>query len=182
MIKLLKLSLLLSALFFIIPANATSPIPSDFNRLKQFFAKHMQHKKTVRLLFIQQAKQGVLTKASQKPGCYQLTLQQLKPEVLYFSDEPKRMTGRLSNSHFVKTIKYNARQYHIKPNVAIQAYVVDHNQVKEINEVAAISNPQYNAAAQTVSYTACPLPKTNFQVAHLKMINLFFDPFNPWPP
>lgn len=179
------LSLLMLVVSLLLPSlmvASTSTIKDDLARITAYLSQR-QNLKGARLLFIQQANEGAIAKSKTKPGCYTLTLRKLKGKVLYFTDEPKRMTGRLSNRHFVKTILYNSKKYHVKPNVAIQAYVLKNNSITEMNEVAVLTNPKYNAKAQTVSYQACALPKNKLSPTKtLQNVNLFFDQVRPWPP
>ena len=135
----------------------------------------------INLLFIQQAKSGSITKSGKKAGCYTLNLQGLNPRVLYFSDRPKRVTGYVSNKHLIMSLRYAEKIHKIYPNVAIQAF---DGKNSELNVVAELTNPQYNAQKSSVSYTACMISgKDKFsKIKHLEDLSLFFDPFHPWPP
>jgi hypothetical protein len=97
-------------------------------------------------------------------------------KVLYFSDAPKRIMGKLTTKEFLQTWQAN----HIKPNVAILAFT---QQNQEIREIALLSQPQVDTQTDTMTYTACPLPGHKLRsFANLKDINIFFDEFHPWPP
>lgn len=164
-------------------ANKHPRFEKDLARIKQLFSHHKKQNNKVQLLFIQQAGQGYITPSSATKGCYTLTLSYLKPDVMYFSNEPKRIAGRIPVASFVNTLKHEASYYKFQPNVAIQGIVARGKQVSEMNDVAVLLDPVYNNNDETLAYTACPLKKNSIKTsAMMTNVSLFFDNFQPWPP
>jgi len=164
-------------------ALSSSNINADFEKIKTFFTQPHGHKKNhVDLLFLQQADSGSMIEMAKKKGCYKLTLSNLHENVLYFTDQPKRTAGNITNREFMEVWKHST----IVPNVAMQAFSVSPNDVREISVVATLKNPYYNQRNQTITYTACIIQKDeeklNINKAELRSINLFIDPLHQWPP
>ncbi len=154
-------------------------IDAGFAKVKDFFTNSHSTRNRVELLFLQQADSGSIVVDNDKPGCYTLTLANLHQHVLYFSDQPKRKAGRLTLKEFLETWSHDR----IKPNVAMQAFAVNREDVKEINMVAVLSNPKYNAKNQSMTYTACPISSSKIMAnLNLRSVNLFIDPIQQWPP
>jgi len=156
-----------------------SSINAHFAKIKSFFRNLKPDRNRVELLFLQQADSGSIVPDNDKPGCYTLTLTNLHQNVLYFSDQPKRKAGRLSITEFLQTWSHDR----IKPNVAMQAFAVSRADIKEMNTVAVLSNPRYDAENQSMTYTACPISSSKIIAHHhLRSVNLFIDPIPQWPP
>jgi len=159
-------------------------LSDDFKKIEAFFTQSHKHKKNhVNLLFLQQADSGTIVPLAKKPGCYSLTLSNLHDSVLYFTDQPTRKAGNITTREFIEVWKHNT----IVPNVAMQAFAVSPNDIRELNLVATLKEPQYNQQAKTISYTTCIITKANKQKpkiakSDLRSVNLFIDPLNQWPP
>lgn len=164
-------------------ALSSSNVSADFAKIRAFFTHPHKHKKNhVDLLFLQQADSGSIKPIWHKKGCYRLTLSNLHENVLYFTDQPKRNAGNITNREFMEVWKHNT----IVPNVALQAFAVTPEDVREINLVAALKNPHYHKKTQSITYTACIIQKDqekqNIKKAELRSVNLFIDPLHQWPP
>lgn len=137
------------------------------------------------LLFIEQARQGSLLPSQKKPGCDRLTLQHLPLGLHYFTDQPKRMAGKLTTAEFMRVWHHqNKAPSWFIPNVAIQGVAFDaQHKLYEFNEVAALSDPNYNVKQDEISYLACPLKGNKMvSIKHLQDVTVFFDNFSQWPP
>lgn len=161
-----------------------SNLSDDFKKIEAFFTQSHKNKKNhVNLLFLQQADSGTITPMPKKAGCYTLTLSNLHDNVLYFTDEPTRKAGNITTREFIDVWKHNT----IVPNVAMQAFAVSPNDIRELNFVATLQDPKYNKRAKTVSYTTCIIAKTKkertaISKSDLRSVNLFIDPLHQWPP
>ena len=168
-------------------ALSSSNMSADFKKIKSFFAhphkhKHKHKQNHVDLLFLQQADSGFIVPMKHRAGCYKLTLSNLHENILYFTDQPKRNAGNITNREFMEIWKHNT----IVPNVAMQAFSISPDEVREINLVAALTHPKFSAKKQTITYTACIIQKDKEQQklkkAELRSVNLFIDPLHQWPP
>ncbi len=134
-------------------------------------------------LFIQTADSGTLQANPAKLGDYTLTLKKISPFVIYFSDEPKRVSGLMplekfldlwnsKNSGFAKSL----------PNVGVNAFKM-HSMFnrKDVDFVIVPKDPKYNAANNTITYKVTILPGDikALPLTTLKFSNiaLFFDNF-----
>ena len=181
----LKLSLASSLVLLSISglALSSSNISADFAKIRAFFTHPHKHKKNhVDLLFLQQADSGSVKSIWHKQGCYKLTLSNLHENMLYFTDQPRRNAGNITNREFMEIWQHNT----IVPNVALQAFTVSSDNIREINLVATLTNPKYNEKNQSITYTACIIQKEqkklNIKQAELRSVNLFIDPLQQWPP
>jgi len=153
---------------------------SNLEKVKSFFKKLKPGGNRVELLFLQQADAGSILPNAKKAGCYTLTLSNLHKNLLYFSDQPKRKAGKISIKGFIEAFKHDK----VTPNVAMQAFSVNQGEIKEVNLVATLSDPQYNAQKEEMTYTACPIKSSSklSSYKNLRSVNLFIDPIKQWPP
>lgn len=164
-------------------ALSSSNVSADFAKIRAFFTHPHQHKQNhVDLLFLQQADSGSMKRIAHRKGCYQLTLSNLHENVLYFTDQPKRNAGNITNREFMEVWKHNT----IAPNVALQGFAVTPDEVREINLVATLKHPRFHESNQSITYTACIIQKDQkkerIKNAELRSVNLFIDPLHQWPP
>ncbi len=162
----------------------SKPFLSQFKKdLNGMFTKNSIPKNSVSLLFVQQAQFGSVKADKSKQGCYTFTMSKLKKHVAYFYNEPKRTTGYMTVGTFENLIHHNAKNYNVKPNVAVLAYERGADgKVKEFSDIAVLLNPQYNTAKNTMTYQMCPLKKRTITPAQrLEWVTIFFDNFKPWP-
>lgn len=187
MIKKIIKKLLFVFALMVVSISAVSAVGSnlsrDFMRIREIFHKQPHISNKVDLLFVQQAEKGEVIPLRSRLGCYVLKLRDMHRKVLYFSDQPERISGKLTVGEFVQTLENNAKHYGIKPNVAILAYGINNKNIREINQIAVLTNPKFNATQETVSYTACPINKENKvrQTRKFGDITLIFDSFHTWP-
>jgi hypothetical protein len=116
------------------------------------------------------------TAINREDNCYDLTLSGLTPEILYFADQPSQLVGKMSTHELMSLWKAEK----VMHNTSIHAHYDIKGIDKTLNFVVALAKPQYNAANDTLQYTACindqkaqkiTLPK------HLSTLTLFIDPF-----
>ena len=154
---------------------------TDMHTVMNFMRKHPACNNSVSMLFVQQAGSITFmpTKNVMKSNCYTITLNKTNHRILYFSDQPKRMSGHINNYDYLKMWKKNGS----KPNVAIQAFYQSPTGAKEFTAVATLSQPSYNHKADTFTYRACLETKKRLPMSPvLNEATLFVDPFHGWPP
>jgi len=103
------------------------------------------------LLYVQQAEQGTFAPATgSDPQSYTLTLQDVAPRTVFFSDRPDRVTGAIPNEDFVRL------ETLFTPDDLPNAAIVVSEPPSDDQDVAIVelSAPSYDAATGTVSYTA----------------------------
>ncbi|MBU0455278.1 MAG: hypothetical protein KKA99_00630 [Gammaproteobacteria bacterium] len=135
----------------------------------------------LQLLFIQEAKIAELT-PMQQTGQYQLTLKQVSPRVIYFSDRPHRVVGQTTTSKFINAWNKNSDSFaKNNPNAALHYATFEASNKHGIHTtVYKLQKPVYNKAAHTLTYQVTPL-QTDFALAHITYHDpvLFIDSFIP---
>lgn len=147
---------------------AQSPLPKSNNQ--------------VDMLFLQQSNSGHLHALKDRNGCYDLILDGLHHDILYFTNTPNRSAGYLTVSQLVTTLNHNQLVEKLQPNGVLHA----HQQIKggaekEIDVVGTLSNARYEK--KQFHYTLCVIGD-NKQISDgkLRKVNLFVDPIHRWPP
>ena len=95
------------------------------------------------LLYVQQAEQGTFQPANgEDPQSYTLTLQDVAPRTVFFSDRPDRVTGAIPNEDFARLETLFA------PDDLPNAAIVVSEPPSEDQDVAIVelSAPRYDAA------------------------------------
>jgi len=132
-------------------------------------------------LFVQFAAEATIEASNTVANGYQITLKHVSPYVTYFSERPERKTGSISIEKFLvlwngqgsNSFRENA------PNAALHA-VQGGMAVGEqtINYAIEISNPHYDKATKTLTYTVKPLEGTALSIPEATQIHnvtLFID-------
>lgn len=155
---------------------------TGIHTVMNFMRKHPTCNNSVSMLFVQQARSISFkpTKNVEKTNCYNITLHNTKHRIMYFSDQPKRMSGHINNYDYLKMWKKNRT----RPNVAIEAFYQEGDIAHEVTAIATLSKPNYNHKADTFSYLACLETSKKNVIRHPEMVEvtLFVDPFHGWPP
>lgn len=158
-------------------------ISRDLKKFQDLFFHKKSVKNHVDLLFMQQAQSGQFVALPGHTACKTLVLTGLRPELHYFSDQPKHVTGKLTTKDFMQVWAHNGGDNHFKPNVALEGIALANNSDTEVDEIATLSNPRFHPNSHSMSYVACPMAgKKLAQTAHLKQVTVFFDAFHQWPP
>lgn len=140
--------------------------------LQQYMQEH--HDKTIGLLFMHQAKQALI-----KPlphSCYRLTLLHTKPNILYFSNRPKRFASYMSIEQFIKFWSHSQQAH----NAVLQGERKLNQPDSSFSRVVTIANPRYNAGQSTLTYKACITDKqteSRIKIKSLSNVTLFVDDF-----
>ena len=103
----------------------------------------------VQFLFVQTAKSGSLVEIS--PGELTLTLNDILPSTIWFTDRPQRVTGSLTTSSFVEqgwaTFDFNEDP----PNAALEAEFEDDTRSVITLE---LESPEYDSLNNKITYMA----------------------------
>lgn len=133
-----------------------------------------------KLLFIQTAQTGTITKMANYPNTYKLQLQNVLPFVTYFSDRPNRITGLMAIGDFIKHWQKSSSSFtKDHPNAGIESVIIDATDKKKqtLSFVVELSKPIYSRKQKTITYTATPLNK-KMRIMHptkLGYTSLFID-------
>lgn len=106
---------------------------------------------TVSLLFVQEGGSGSLIPIDD--GNFTLTMNDVVPYTLYFSDRPDRIAGFYPMEKFISGFDWN-----LSPNAAISLAGVKKS---EDTMIVELSNPTYDAAGKTMEYTVHLLKNYN---------------------
>lgn len=133
------------------------------------------------LMFFQHAAMGTIRTLPHQSKCYQMTLIGLDHHVIYFSEAPNRVSGDLAIDHFLETWAHDSKKGSLQPNAILHAHNAKNQQ--EVNDIAILTHPVFNAKDNSIQYTACPMkPNTMVKQMALQDLSLFIDPFHRWPP
>jgi hypothetical protein len=135
------------------------------------------------LLFFQHASAGTIQPDENK-GCYQLRLNGLDKDVIYLSNSPDEITGRLTIPIFVSSWQHQQATESTKPNAILHAdFVTNNKKILQVSDVFIIKRISYQASDNTMLYRICRFKdETTFRMGKFQDINIFVDPFHRWPP
>lgn len=139
-------------------------------------AASLTKKNQLSFLFVQHAK--VLQMKPLGKQCYQLTLSGVRKELLYFSNRPNRIVGRVTTQQFLSIWQRNK----IQPNTLVDGFVKPNDVKESSGRVLTFKNMSYQPATGVVEYTACLTDPTKQATLHKTLydVTLFFDNFMPW--
>jgi hypothetical protein len=116
-------------------------------------------------MFVQSANSGSFIPVEGNESLYNLTLMGVSPQTIAFSDRPERIVGQVPMQKFLDGMCFGPQN---PPNAAI--VILD---AKEDEDVAVVElfNPLYDAANQTLRYTARILEQANHSYAEFNERN-----------
>jgi hypothetical protein len=118
-------------------------------------------------LFVQTATSGTFTPVNAAAGTFKLTLQNVSPKVLYFTDRPYRESGSTSVESYIEEVFEDGLE---SPNAAL---VFEQNPGSEQITIALeLTEPDYNATANTLSYLVMPLDDVSDGLIHMSFDEL----------
>ncbi|MBI2784917.1 MAG: hypothetical protein HYX60_00845 [Legionella longbeachae] len=165
-----KVSILFSILFLFC---------SSFSTQASIAAQSKRDNK-VSVLFVQTAPSAKIKSMGETNKFLKITLDKVNSKVIYFSNRPKRVYGKLEAEKF--TVMWESYFKKNPPNVAIQtSYQTRGDKMKEFTLIGTLTNPVYDSKAHSMTYTI-QLEKGQQVTRHqLGQTTLFFDdvPFNP---
>jgi len=97
-------------------------------------------------MFVQSAKSGELISVEGKSDTYVLTLYEISPQVIYFSDRPERIVGHAEMAKFLKGLGFSDKN---PPNAAIQLLAANQQQDTIVVE---LMKPHYDETKRTLQY------------------------------
>jgi hypothetical protein len=112
-------------------------------------------------LFTQTAEGGIFEVVDRSEGRYRITLTNVYPGTVFFSDRPQRIAGSAPMSDFLKGMSFSDNN---PPNAAI---VVPNGEGEADDEiiVAELTNPQWDGVARTLQYDVKILRDATGQLA-----------------
>lgn len=124
-------------------------------------------------VFIMEAKSGQISK--NKNGTYELTLSQVDPKTLYFSERPNRINGFMDTGKFVADWAKQGSSFSVNPpNVAITHASLDGNQDGFVQAIPLeLRNPKVNAGK--ITFAINNLDKSKIQAQKLTNLKVFID-------
>lgn len=175
--KKLIVSLLSISLFLIAQISFAAE-----TTVHQVYSKTVEQKKLLRdraqLLLFQHAESADV-KALEKQ-CYEISLKDSNPYVIYFSNTPQKFTGHLDIKEFLAIWDHDYKTGKLQPNGLIHAQDLKTKQA--VNYVFSFTQPpRYDENTKAISYKVCSLEKQAVEATALKDINIFFDPYHKSP-
>ncbi len=165
----------IQSLFFLITLSLVHFGFADSKPKVQFPIQN--HKPIV--LFTQLAKSAVVTKFDETHS--QLTLKNVHPEIVWFTDRPHREAGDVPNAEFIKNWNKGENSFAENPPNATVVYLYEDAKgvYEQGNRVVELTNPQYIPKDKTFTYfmkgignaKVMPMPKD----AKLMNVALFID-------
>nr|WP_320161669.1 hypothetical protein [uncultured Methanoregula sp.] len=120
----------------------------------------------ISFLFVQEAVSGSLIPG--KNGTMTLTLKGLRDDTVYFSDRPARVSGVIGTDLFTRCSMFSGNE---PPNAAL---MLPDAPATNDTVIITISDPQYDKANATLTYTAVKVP--DYHGEGLKVYETFADP------
>jgi len=123
----------------------------------------------ISFLFVQEGTSGSLVPGEN--GTMTLTLAGVRPDTIYFSDTPDRISGGIDTSIFAGSSLWDSTS---APNAAL---MLANEPASHDSVILTLSHPVYDAANATVRYTAVQVP--DYTGTGLKAYATFADPSVP---
>ncbi|MCH9632986.1 MAG: hypothetical protein S4CHLAM6_13370 [Chlamydiae bacterium] len=128
------------------------------------------------LIYIQQAKVAELSHNPDRPGTYLLRVSGSDKTLVYFSDKPDRVAGTLTLAHFVKTWQNSTALKESLPNAVISYMEFKATTDTGVGaDILQLSNPEYNAGTDTVTFVAKPLHEYDIMTGVFENLVIVYD-------
>lgn len=162
--------------------------PASAKGVEIFKTKQNPSYNQIELLFYQRAEAGSVKIHAGLKQCYDLTLLNLSPHVIYFANYPAQQAGQMQVAHYANSIEHTLSTSSVKPHAILHAHI--HSKDAKPNDESTIINrpveiraSAYHASQQKMVYLVCDLENNQASLSYsLKHIDLFVDPFHRWPP
>ncbi len=147
-------SFFLSSLSFANAQEAVDTVPSEF-------------------VYIQKSKSGTLRDSTE--GYYTLTLKENHLDLIYFADQPERITGEEALSPFFENWKSSDQEK--KPPTAFINYTVFTPTVDEgvTPDILELQNPEYDKESDTLIFQVKPLHEHQIKQGVLENVVIIYD-------
>lgn len=139
------------------------------------------NKKGVEVSYVQTSSVTDIKAIPGQPDNYVVKLRNVTPYITYFSDRPNRVIGQIQTVDFLNIWKQGSDSFSKDaPNAVLSGVNKTWTKNRNVNLVVELTQPEYNAADQTLSYHAHVLkdantPAVNFSKLHYT--TLFIDGF-----
>lgn len=131
---------------------------------------------SLELIYIQQAKVAELSQNPNRLDTYLLKVSGSDKTLVYFSDKPDRVAGTLSLSQFVKGWQNNSSLQEDQPNAVISYVSFEPAIDAGVGaDILQLSNPEYDAGTDTVTFTAKPLHEYEVTTGKFENLVIVYD-------
>lgn len=113
----------------------------------------------ISLLYLQTASSGTLKPLPGRTNAFQLVLNEIAPNVVYFSDRPNRLVGVVPMAEFLKTIGFGGE---LNPNAVIS---IEKGSKDSDLIVVTLAKPVYDKSRRTLTYESVILESAEGDLA-----------------
>lgn len=142
-------------------------------------------KKNAQVLFVLLSQHGYLQKHNDKPNTYILTLKNVNPDVVYFTDRPARYTNQIKLGKFLQEWQTGAFKTD-PPNAVMETIRLQANgksqHMRPVSYEIVLTNPIYNSKSNLLTFEVQPLKGNATKIpdtANSDYVALFIDDC-PW--
>lgn len=169
-LKFFKIAFILLCPFFLQAEEALQELPTEELLIEEAIAEPLPSK----FVYIHQSKSGVLTQS--KEGHYLLTLKENNLDLVYFADQPERITGQERLSPFFEKWKSDKR-YLENPPTAFINYTLFNPQTEEgvTPDILELHEPKYNRENDTVTFQVKPLHEHPIKQGLFENVVIIYD-------
>lgn len=146
-----------------------------------FASSTSNQNKNAQLLFVMLAKHGAIQVVDKQKQTYQVSLKNVNPEVVYFSNRPIRESGHVDLTKFLNAWK-NGSFVQNPPNGVMEAVRLnaENKPVKTVSYAIVLTNPSYDKKNNEIHFDAKPLPGNPTalpDLAHSDYVAVFIDSY-----
>lgn len=137
----------LSTLLIAVPLTGSVPKPAE------------EEQREFQLLFIQTAKEVIVKQHPKNPDKWLITLRKLTGDVAYFSEQPKKIAGKISVENFLEEWRTSTQN---NPKGILAAQFSHSKQEGDSSKRwVKLSNPRFDSRNNTITYNAQNPPGKN---------------------
>lgn len=125
-------------------------------------------------VYIQQSKEGTL--AQNKEGFYTLTLKGNNLDIIYFADQPNRITGHQELSPFFDSWAHRTQNKDTPPTAFINYTQFSPNTEEGVTpDILQLRNPKYDFENDTITFEVMPLHEYPIKQGAFENIVIIYD-------
>lgn len=125
-------------------------------------------------VYIQQSRKGTLVQSGE--GYYTLTLQGNNLDIIYFADQPSRVTGHQELSPFFESWSKSEKELEKLPTAFIN--YTEFNPTTETGvtpDILQLRNPKYNAEKDILTFEVSPLHEYQIKEGSFENLVIIYD-------
>jgi hypothetical protein len=125
-------------------------------------------------VYIQQSRKGTLTQSSE--GYYTLTLQGNNLDIIYFADQPSRVTGHQDLNPFFRAWSSSEKELQHLPTAFINYTQFNPSTEAGVTpDILQLRNPRYNAEEDILTFEVNPLHEYQIKEGIFENIVIIYD-------